>query len=123
MSDSLVFLILLEFKSDDTVIFKKKIKRSTQTSGKDLKNLILKEISESDKLNNYILDKTLINDADFGDELVDLDDDEVFKTNLKIFVQMNLVIIFKHNMGSTISFTNQVYLNGSIILIRTRKTC
>ena len=81
--NSFSFHLKFEFKSDDTVIFKKKIKLSTQTSGKDLKNLILKEISESDKLNNYILDKTLINDADFGDELVDLDDDEVLKTNLK----------------------------------------
>ena len=87
------FCVLIEFQCDKSVLFKKKIKLNSCKTGKDLKLLIENEFSESPQLKNHMLYKILIIDPDFDNELVDLDENETFQVNLKVFVEKKMVIV------------------------------
>ena len=79
--DSFSLFILLEFKLEESILLKKKVKSAKALSGKDLKLLVNKEFSESELVGSYVLSKILINDVDFQNELLDVDDDEIFMVN------------------------------------------
>ena len=91
MSEVEFFFVLLEFKSEEKVVVKKKIKLNSPKSGKELKVIIDKEIVESEQLKSFKCSKILIKDADFDDELVDIGDEDVFSANTKVFIQLSLV--------------------------------
>ena len=86
--DSFSLFILCEFKLDESILLKKKIKSTKALSGKELKCLVNKEFNESDLIRNYTLSKILVNDADFENELMDVTDDELFMVNFKVFIQV-----------------------------------
>jgi hypothetical protein len=87
------FFILFDFKLENSSLLKKKVKCERSQTGLEIKDLMKIAFSEFNLLNNYAVKRILINDVDFENELVDLPDVDIFAENLKVFVELCLVII------------------------------
>lgn len=119
--DNFSFHLLFEFKFNNNIVFNKKQKIDGSISGSNLKSLAQEILTQFDKNITYEISRILVSDKDFQDERIDIDNNDIFILNEKVFVELLLKPLLNESINPAqfnllISNTSSMFTSSPVAL-------